>query len=57
LFVVVLFPEIDGCNNVTSDPVGLAEDTCRPVPEFCSVGAFIKEMVRCFFLGLTEMTS
>jgi hypothetical protein len=57
LFIVVLFLEIDGCGNVTSDPVGLAEDTCRPIPKFCSVGAFVEEVVCCFFLGLTKMTS
>ena len=57
LFIVVLFLEVDGCDNVTSDPIGLAEDTCHPVPKFCSVGAFVEEMVCCFFLGLTKMTS
>jgi hypothetical protein len=57
VFAIVLFPDIDSCRDVNSDPIGLSEDTCRPVPDLCCVVAFVEEMIRCFFLILTEVAS
>jgi hypothetical protein len=57
LAVVVFSPELDCCRNVTMDLVGLAENTYFPVPQFCSVGVAIEDMVGSFFLSLTKMTS
>jgi len=57
IFAIVLFPIIESCGDVTSDPIWLSKDTCCLVPNLCCVDAFVQEMVCCFFLGLIEVTS